>query len=1136
MYSTFLQWWRLGTLKNKLRGTLNGKNALLVCSGNTISEPDHQRSLENLLFQNEDRIACTIVPRQIINLTQWLRFPKDQAQFPIYIGPSKTILNSPKMYLLIRTNLEHYQPHQAEIIEIEKFGELYAWRINNFFEIILKTDFENVTKLVHCLANSNVDINHELKLLKMEIVDVEGNLMKIKYDRVFPLEQKLKYSCADVHWSGFVNSLKEIYSKIHDVTLNPKITIENGTRSEESKKVPVSEVKPIKKETRKKEPIKKETRKKDADVVEDKKDTLDVHQKKTKDPRSKTKESRSSKGQQHKTAKDPELKSKDDRKHSKDDKHKQHQSSKGQQHKTAKDPELKSKDDRKHSKDDKHKQHHKSKDESDGIKNKDAKTSSRTRDDVKTKDKRKVSDLNPSTTNGESSKTRNDVEDALLSNNLRSKDLNNIKETTSKLLESLKNDATQEVTKPEEFIKLDQLNEGISQEPATVQAQDLLTPSSSNQIQATKQTSAFESQTDNAKSKEQFKSETGDIILEKNIKFSEVKRGLRKSSKSTKNTKPPNVLVYADSLATKENVKDVLTKILNNEKYTIYDLPLNKSNAFWDESTTLVVVCGSVTPNLTTDLLQYLVNGGQLLCLCSDLLYVILQTFSTAEVREHELVRFSYGEWKGVKMMHHIFCYQPSPANGKQFSKDSDQSNHSGGESSPIAPRTPSVVDIQHNGKTYTIQVQVLGAEETWQTPSLLLANVKNSSGGKAIFSQVHLEVDPSQYQDDENVYAALQGSNSARLGILKNLLSSHLDMDCMNRTEEVTFSLGYLLGRHDMKLQMLKDNENIIENKLMGDKLSLIFCGKDDEPGPITSSRLPVMILSCPANFSTVQYFETLETEQIGRLVIYSDVMTSSQDVLSHNLINGLAVIPRQQTKGLGRSGNVWLSPVGCAMFSLQLHVPIQSTLGRSLSLIQHIVMVSIVSAIRNLPGHQELEIGIKWPNDLYAYSRIKIKWPNDLYAYSRIKIGGLIVNSQINNDVAIVNIGVGMNLDNANPTLSLNDIIGKFNVDNGTTLAAIAYEKYFALVFNELERILKTIEKQDMTYFYTLYYKYWLHSGSEISVTTADNQVRKVQIVGIDNYGYLTVKSPDGTVSAVQPDGNTFDMLKGLIAPKIN
>lgn len=56
--------------------------------------------------------------------------------------------------------------------------------------------------------------------------------------------------------------------------------------------------------------------------------------------------------------------------------------------------------------------------------------------------------------------------------------------------------------------------------------------------------------------------------------------------------------------------------------------------------------------------------------------------------------------------------------------------------SSPIAPRTPSIVEIQHGGNNYTIQVQVLGTEETWETPSLLLACVKNTRG-RAIFSQV---------------------------------------------------------------------------------------------------------------------------------------------------------------------------------------------------------------------------------------------------------------------------------------------------------------------------------------------------------------------------------------------------------------
>lgn len=172
------------------------------------------------------------------------------------------------------------------------------------------------------------------------------------------------------------------------------------------------------------------------------------------------------------------------------------------------------------------------------------------------------------------------------------------------------------------------------------------------------------------------------------------------------------------------------------------------------DTTALVVVCGSVDPKLTSTLMKFLLSGGQLLCLCSDLLYSVLHTFTTAEVllhlfflfpsdrwwipqvREHELVRFTYGKWSNVRMMHHIFCYQASPAR-KQFSKDSDASNHSSGNgSSPIAPRTPSTVELQHGGKNYTVQVQVLGAEETWQTPSLLLATVKGSEG-RAVFSQV---------------------------------------------------------------------------------------------------------------------------------------------------------------------------------------------------------------------------------------------------------------------------------------------------------------------------------------------------------------------------------------------------------------
>jgi biotin--protein ligase len=82
---------------------------------------------------------------------------------------------------------------------------------------------------------------------------------------------------------------------------------------------------------------------------------------------------------------------------------------------------------------------------------------------------------------------------------------------------------------------------------------------------------------------------------------------------------------------------------------------------------------------------------------------------------------------------------------------------------------------------------------------------------------------------------------------------------------------------------------------------------------------------------------------------------MTSSMDVLSGvTLQHGLAVVPCQQTNGVGRGENVWLSPKGCAMFSLQLHIPLSSYLGQHIPLLQHIVGLAVVSAVCSIPGYQ--------------------------------------------------------------------------------------------------------------------------------------------------------------------------------------
>jgi len=86
----------------------------------------------------------------------------------------------------------------------------------------------------------------------------------------------------------------------------------------------------------------------------------------------------------------------------------------------------------------------------------------------------------------------------------------------------------------------------------------------------------------------------------------------------------------------------------------------------------LVIVCGHVNAEVSAQLVEYVIHGGKLLALCSDILHTLLPSFKTAEVRESELVRFSYGKWKRVRMMHDIFCYHASPVRTHIFQDHED--------------------------------------------------------------------------------------------------------------------------------------------------------------------------------------------------------------------------------------------------------------------------------------------------------------------------------------------------------------------------------------------------------------------------------------------------------------------------------
>ncbi|KAI4485519.1 hypothetical protein M0804_007024 [Polistes exclamans] len=583
----------------------------------------------------------------------------------------------------------------------------------------------------------------------------------------------------------------------------------------------------------------------------------------------------------------------------------------------------------------------------------------------------------------------------------------------------------------------------------------------------------------------------------------------------SKHHKPPNVLIYAESAVSLDNVKTVLENSLGTDRYILYVLSREEASSdVWMEQAALVVVCGNVGTEISTQLIEYIVQGGKLLALCSDTLHTLLPSFKTAEVREHELVHFSYGKWKHVRMMHHIFCYQASPVRAR-FSHDNEDIN----VTAVNPPVSATVKDKK--GKLHSFGIKVLGTEETWHTPSILLANLTDSNG-KAVFSQIHLEADPAQYELEENKFNALKQSNLARLEIFNDLLSVHLgiEVSTSTKTTSVHYTPAFFLGRHELKLEVLDKLKDKMQDDILKTKnLDIQFCKKNIEKSA-SSSFLPVMIHQCPDNFSTIEYFENLKTKDLGRLVIYADVLTSSMNVVNdHKIQHGLVVIPCQQTQGRGRSKNVWLSPKGCAMFTVQLHIPKNSSLGGHISILQHLFIVGIVSAVTSIPGYEGLDL--------------RVKWPNDIYVGKSIKIGGIIVTSHYDSSLIICNAGVGVNLSNSTPTCCINDLIAEYNKKHKTKLPALSYERYFALVFSEIEYLLDIVQSGNMDYFFQLYYKFWIHNDAEVTVVSTNGDSELVKILGIDEYGFLKVRGIKGNTFSVQPDGNSYDLLKNLIKP---
>ncbi|KAK0416252.1 hypothetical protein QR680_012378 [Steinernema hermaphroditum] len=273
--------------------------------------------------------------------------------------------------------------------------------------------------------------------------------------------------------------------------------------------------------------------------------------------------------------------------------------------------------------------------------------------------------------------------------------------------------------------------------------------------------------------------------------------------------------------------------------------------------------------------------------------------------------------------------------------------------------------------------------------------------------------------------------------------------------------------------------------------------------------------------DFDEHLYFDNLKTAKIGKVLISFPVCESTMNI-SRSIVagfgatNGILVVAQKQTKGRGRGGNMWLSPAGCAMFTFNYAFPIDSTLGQNSAFVQHILAVAMIDAVLTKVKTTEFPL--------------RIKWPNDLYFDRKYKMGGILVTASMEKDKLHCVLGAALNVANSQPTVCLNDFI------TPEMSAKLTVEETLAAIMNKFEKYADLFQKEGKESFLRAYHSFWLHSGEVVDVLERNSkEAKKVKIIGLDRSGYLEVRNEaDGHVFSVMDDGNTFDMMKGLIRAK--
>ncbi|KAL4232937.1 hypothetical protein ACF0H5_007625 [Mactra antiquata] len=556
-------------------------------------------------------------------------------------------------------------------------------------------------------------------------------------------------------------------------------------------------------------------------------------------------------------------------------------------------------------------------------------------------------------------------------------------------------------------------------------------------------------------------------------------------------SKPPNVLIYTgkiDSIRKFEKVRTVIEHCLDIDCYVVYHLKHEDLiSTPWIENTVLLIIATKKNySDANEQFLKYFQSGGKILGFGSGFDQTLV---GQKQLRsDNWITSFNYKSWTDISLVSGYFAY-----NYKEVAIDNCH-----------------ISDLAKDKDGNVVIVKC--DQETKKSP------------GCAVLSQVLFDRNAGDFGVTPDLFNTLKKYNTARFEILEQLLTV-LGLECNVRTPPKFTPVVLITKTEKLKEGFMRSIQNRLSSGILKyGTQSMNFT--TDITEPVTDTVLPVIIEEndeVMKNFNKKIYCDNLQSKVLGNTLLYVDVVPTTMTLLDGLMFSvpadtGLIVVARQQTSGKGRGGNSWLSPIGCAMFTLHVRIPQDSALGRSVSYLQHITSLAVVHSVCKLPGYEDIDL--------------RLKWPNDIYYGKQMKLGGVIVKSTFMDGMVHALIGCGFNVDNSNPTICINDVIQLCNRQEGGNIKPCSTLQLIARTVSNIESLIDEFQQHGPESFKKQYYDSWIHSDQKVKLQSED--YREVTIKGLDDFGYLLVKDENGKEISVTDDGNSFDMMKNLISMK--